>query len=288
VVDATGSMGDEMEFLKSELTDIVAATARANPGLQTRVGLTVYRDIGDEYVVRNFPLTGDVAALVRSLDAQSASGGGDYPEAVDQALESALQANWDPRAVKALVLVADAPPHDERAPAAWRNAMALRDQGVHIVPVAASGVGPAAEYLMRAMAAATQSRYLFLTDDSGVGNAHGEPAVDCYVVTRLDGLLRRVLTGLVVGRRIEPSPAEILRQVGDYDAASAAAPRSPASPARTAATCSSAGAVVRKGWRSAGRARARTKGPGGSAPGRAAGRPWLRIRRRRTAGCPPA
>ena len=59
--------------------------------------------------------------------------------------------------------------------------------------VAASGVADKAEYAMRAMAAATQSRYLFLTDDSGVGNPHAPPAIDCYLVTRLDALVRLAL-----------------------------------------------------------------------------------------------
>ena len=49
--------------------------------------------------------------------------------------------------------------------------------------------------LNAAMAALTQSRYLFLTDDSGIGNPHAAPAIDCYLVTRLDALLRH-LAGL--------------------------------------------------------------------------------------------
>ena len=69
---------------------------------------------------------------------------------------------------------------------------------------------------MRAAAAATQSRYLFLTDDSGVGDPHATPQVKCYVVTRLDGLLRRVLDGQISGRRIEPTISEVIRPVGPY------------------------------------------------------------------------
>lgn len=71
---------------------------------------------------------------------------------------------------------------------------------------------------MRAMAAATQSRYLFLTDDSGVGNPHAPPAIDCYLVTKLDALVRRVIDTQISGRRIEPEDQEIIRSVGKYDA----------------------------------------------------------------------
>ena len=70
---------------------------------------------------------------------------------------------------------------------------------------------------MRAAAAATQSRYLFLTDDSGVGNPHAPPEVDCYLVTRLDQAVRRVLDSQISGHRVEPSDGEVIRTVGLYD-----------------------------------------------------------------------
>src|SRR4051812_39649073 len=43
VVDTTGSMGDEMSYLKSELRAILADLARSHPGLDMRVGLIAYR-----------------------------------------------------------------------------------------------------------------------------------------------------------------------------------------------------------------------------------------------------
>jgi hypothetical protein len=217
VIDATGSMGDEMNFLKVELDSIVAALRERHPGLDLRLGLIVYRDVGDEYVVRQYAFSENVPAVQTLLSKQSAGGGGDYPEAVDQAMAAAVGAQWRDDAAKALVLVADAPPHDENIGATWRTALEARDKRIQIVPVAASGVADKAEFVMRAMAAVTQSRYLFLTDDSGVGNPHATPEVKCFVVTRLDALLRRVLDGIVSGRRIEPDNGEIIRRVGDYD-----------------------------------------------------------------------
>jgi hypothetical protein len=71
---------------------------------------------------------------------------------------------------------------------------------------------------MRAMGQITGGRYLFLTDDSGVGNPHAEPTVDCYVVTRLDSLVERVLNELVTGQREEPDGGDVIRIVGDYKA----------------------------------------------------------------------
>jgi Mg-chelatase subunit ChlD len=217
VVDATGSMGDEMEYLKRELASIMASLAERHPNVNTRIGLIVYRDNGDQYVVRDFPFTGDVQALVRQLEAQRADGGGDYPEAMDQALTRALDYPWRDEAVRSIVLVADAPPHDDRIAATWEQVQEARARRIQITPVAASGVGHRAEFVMRAAAAATQSRYLFLTDDSGVGDPHATPEVKCYVVTRLDSLLRRVLDSQISGRRIEPTDNEVIRTVGPYD-----------------------------------------------------------------------
>lgn len=218
VIDTTGSMGDEIRYLQAELRSIIAAITTKHRDLDIRIGFVFYRDEGDDYVTRTYAFDRNDARVQRALAQQSADGGGDYPEAMDQALIRAVGQDWRPDAVKSLLLVADAPPHDDKFAVAWQAAEAARARRIHITPVAASGVADAAEYAMRAMAAATQSRYLFLTDDSGVGNPHAPPAIDCYLVTRLDALLRRVIDSQISGRRIEPDKGEVIRSVGDYDA----------------------------------------------------------------------
>jgi len=217
VVDTTGSMTDELEYLKSELGAILADLDRDHPNLDIRVALVAYRDVGDVYVTRTFPFTSDIAQLRADLSQQRADGGGDYPEAVDQAMARAVALDWRSDAVRSILFVADAPPHAENVASSWRSAEVARAKRIHIVPVGASGVGPAAEYVMRGMAALTQSRYIFLTDDSGIGNPHAEPAVDCYLVTKLGSSIRRVLDSQISGRRVEPAKNEIIRTVGDYD-----------------------------------------------------------------------
>ncbi len=116
------------------------------------------------------------------------------------------------------MLVADAPPHDADIKATWNTALHSRVRGIHVVPLAASGVDPTAEFLMRAMGQLTGGRYLFLTDDSGVGNPHAEPMVDCYVVTPVNALVQRVLESLVSGTRVEPDGETVIRTVGNYQA----------------------------------------------------------------------
>lgn len=217
VLDSTGSMGDEIDFLKSELRSILGDIQQAYPGLDMRVGMVAYRDLGDDYVTRTDPFTPDFDLIQRSLARTRGEGGGDMPEAMDQALARAVGQSWRPDAVKSLLLVADAPPHDNLQGRAYAAAEAARARRIQIVPVAASGVDDRAEYFMRAVAAATQSRYIFLTDDSGIGNAHKEPDVDCYLVTQLATEIRRVLASQISGQRIEPIPGEVIRAVGEYD-----------------------------------------------------------------------
>lgn len=227
VLDTTGSMGDEISYLKSELRAILSSIKQAHPQLDMRIGLVFYRDTTDDYVTLSIPFTGDVNAAQRELQRQFASGGGDYPEAVDAAMNRAVNDfAWRPDAVKSMLWVADAPPHDDLVGKAWAAAEVARAKRIQIVPVAASGVAKEAEFMMRAMAAATQSRYLFLTDDSGVGMPHSKPAIDCYLVTKLDALVRRVLDSQISGRRIEPNAGEVIRAVGKYDAGKCVLPAS--------------------------------------------------------------
>jgi len=214
VLDTTGSMGDEMEFLQSEIVAIVDRVRRNAGNIDVNVGLIAYKDDGDEYVVRTYGMDGDVRTVRNQISALSAGGGGDTPEAVDRAMQTAEKLPWRRNAAKVVLLVADAPPHEEGLAATMTATSRLRSKGVQIVPLAASGVDDTAQYVMRTMAAMTQGRYVFLTDDSGVGNAHAEPSVGCYAVTRLDQLLTRILSSIVTGRRIESPQQDVIRTVG--------------------------------------------------------------------------
>lgn len=216
VIDATGSMGDELEYIKVELRSIAAKIERDFPGVDQRYGLVVYRDDGDDYVSRRFEFTSDLRALEKQLGKQRADGGGDHPEAMDAALADASQLRWrsDPATARMVFLVADAPPHDERVDATLHATDALRSQGVGIYPVAASGVAAEAEAVMRAAAVASGGQYLFLTDDSGVGNSHEEPHIPCYAVEPLREAMTRMVRSELAGTRVEADDRKAVRTVG--------------------------------------------------------------------------
>ncbi len=215
VVDTTGSMGDELGFLQTELSDIINSVTLQQSTIQ--IGFVFYRDNGDVYTVRSHEFSADLNSVQSALNQESANGGGDYPEAMDQALWAAVNANWRSDSRKVLFLIADAPPHGDRMRATWNAAEQARLKNIHIVPVAASGVAEDAEYIMRSTAALTNGRHLFLTDDSGFGSPHNEPDIECYIVTSLQLAMTNALNSLVTGGHFEPSANEIIRQVGNYN-----------------------------------------------------------------------
>ena len=203
VLDTTGSMGDELRYLQAEIDSIAKEIHRAFPSVDQRFALILYRDEGDEYVVRSFDFTGDLDGFRSTLAGQSASGGGDEPEAVHLALEQAERLSWrEGNTARVLFLVGDAPPHTPFAGRTLQAIQGLRRQGVRIYPVACSGSGIQAEYLFRAASLLTMAEYLFLTDHSGVGNAHAQPHTPQYQVEHLDRLMIRMIASELCGRRL--------------------------------------------------------------------------------------
>jgi Mg-chelatase subunit ChlD len=197
VVDATGSMGDEINYLKSELEDIVGRVQSSDNQEVIRLGMTFYRDHGDEYLVRNFDFKTDIKQIQADLNQQSAGGGGDFEEAVDEALDNAInQQQWSTTATtRLLFLILDAPPHHDlqRIKTMQKNIEAAAEKGIKIIPVVASGIDKNTEFLMRMTAQATNGTYVFLTDDSGVGNSHLKPTIGSYQVEYLNNLILRLI-----------------------------------------------------------------------------------------------
>ena len=194
LVDATGSMGDEISYLQTELRDVVTRTQAQVPAANVRLASVFYRDQGDEYLTRTQPFTTDIGQVEAFMRDQRADGGGDFPEAMDEALGVALQQSWSQEArCRLLFLVLDAPPHPEAAARIQALTRQAASQGIQLIPVAASGIDTSTEFLLRTLAQATNGTYVFLTDDSGIGNSHLQPTVGAYQVEYLNNLLVRLV-----------------------------------------------------------------------------------------------
>jgi hypothetical protein len=195
VVDATGSMGDEIEFLKLELEDVITSTMEKFGALRLRAGSVFYRDKGDEYLLRHTSFNEDLLKTLNFIKLQFSKGGGDYPEAVDDALARAIDSlHWNSHAgTKLLFLILDAPPHAEARERIQQLILQTASLGIRIIPVACSGTDKSTEFLLRSMALATNGTYTFLTNQSGIGLPHIEPTTDKYEIELLNSILKRII-----------------------------------------------------------------------------------------------
>ena len=212
MIDTTGSMWDELEYLQTELEDVITRVKNNNPNLTLRLSVNFYRDMEDTYIVRSYPFSANIDEELRALKAEYADGGGDYEEAVELALDDAVNKHeWSEDAVKLMFLVLDAPPHNRQD---VRDSLASSLQeavlkGIRVIPVASSGVDKTTEFLLRTFAMVTGGTYTFLTDDSGIGGSHITPTIGEYVVEQLCDLLVRLIDEYLTGVAADPVPATI-------------------------------------------------------------------------------
>lgn len=221
VLDVTGSMGDELSYLQTELEDVISRVAAANDGVKIEVALLFYRDDYDaeKFAYHDFVTVTEKEGLeiqLKNLRGQRADGGDDYPEAVDEALEMAMSKAWgDDTSTKIIFHLLDAPPHsnehnpqrnyEERFEKAVRTAA---EKGIRICPILCSGADTLCEYLVRQEAIYTGGTFIFVTDHSGIGGEHLDPNIPDAVVEKLNDLMVRVIDGYHTGVFAEPTPWE--------------------------------------------------------------------------------
>ncbi|WP_022931643.1 vWA domain-containing protein [Treponema bryantii] len=116
-IDATGSMKNDLDKLKTDMQPLLAELFGETPG--TRVGLLFYRDYGDTFKymdlpVKVFPFTSNFTSFSKNLNSVRIYGkeGGDIPEAVYEAMYAACEFySWRNTARKEIILIGDAEPH---------------------------------------------------------------------------------------------------------------------------------------------------------------------------------
>ena len=212
VVDITGSMGDELTFLKTELDDVIKKIAANDSQTVIKLALLFYRDNTDRVPFLYFDFT-DVTSsegLQKQLDGlnyQSAMGGGDYPEAVDEALELAVNKQWSTGATTKIIYhVLDAPLHTKSANKdRFANAVEIAaEKGIRICPILCSGADSTTEFSMREAAIHTGGTFIYVTDDSGIGNSHHDPNIPNVTVELLNSMLVRLTKGYHTGNFEDP------------------------------------------------------------------------------------
>ena len=108
-IDTTASMRDEIAVIKTSLPALVGEMAGEFHDL--RIGMVLFKDYHEEYLTRTIPFTRDWKGFNRSLQNLRASGGGDIPEAIYEALYDAItKFPWTAES-RVVLLISDAPPH---------------------------------------------------------------------------------------------------------------------------------------------------------------------------------
>jgi Mg-chelatase subunit ChlD len=202
LIDATGSMDDEIAKIQDTVFDVTTRIDVLPGRPEVRYGMVTYRDRDDTFVSRAYEFTPNVREFADNLDTVYADGGGDYPESLNEALHKAIHnLSWrEADTIKLIFLIADAPPHlDYAQDYDYAEEMEIAaQQGIKIFPIASSGLDDQGEYIFRQLAQFTQGRFIFLTyaDDSNAGPPGEETThhVDDYTVEHLDDLLVNLVT----------------------------------------------------------------------------------------------
>jgi hypothetical protein len=112
-VDTTASMGRLLDGARRTVWAIANHIRQSAPDADLHVGLVAYRDIGSDYVTRDFQLSNDLDAMYVELSSYRAEQGGDIPEDVAAGLYDAIyNMHWRDGAKKLIFLVGDAAPAD--------------------------------------------------------------------------------------------------------------------------------------------------------------------------------
>lgn len=110
--DLTGSMYAYHDVLKKKFNEICKVMFQIIPNL--RIGIIFYLDhgSGDVYVTKSQQLTVNIENLQNFIDSTPDGSGGDADEAVEDALNDALNMNWNEINTRSIVLFGDARAHE--------------------------------------------------------------------------------------------------------------------------------------------------------------------------------
>lgn len=140
-LDATGSMVEVIDAAKASVVDLVRRMRALAP--KFRVGLVTYDDGAEVRIA----LSTDEAAVEKEFKKVVAGGGGDPEEGVDKAIRLAMQQTkvaWSQKAMRVILVVGDAPPHEEDVPGLLRKIREGREDPMFESPVRIDTISTAA------------------------------------------------------------------------------------------------------------------------------------------------
>lgn len=195
------------------------ARSLRDSNVRIRVGLVEFKDRSDPFVTRVFPMPTNLGRFSEEVAGVEASGGGDTPESVNEALHVGIQQlAWsDASLAKLVFLVGDAPPHLDY-PQDFDYALEARaaaHRGIQVYTIAASGMDTLGQVIWRQVAQYTGATNLFVLR-GGAGPQSvgaGDPKSSCggtqtaYTSGNLDALALAKIEGAI--RSLERDPMRI-------------------------------------------------------------------------------
>jgi Mg-chelatase subunit ChlD/TolB-like protein len=165
LLDTTGSMGSEINQLKTTIETIHLNLSQSKELRPVRFGMVLYRDRGDDYVTKVVPLTENLRSFQTELNKVSADGGGDTPEDLQAALiDTVEKMNWETNSVKLAFVITDAPPQMYANQKTYKTtALEAKARAIKIHSIGTGGLPLQGEYILRQISQLTQGRYIFLT-----------------------------------------------------------------------------------------------------------------------------
>jgi Mg-chelatase subunit ChlD len=175
-LDTTGSMNGLIEGAKLKIWGICNQILNGRPMPLLKVGLVAFRDKGDDYVTKVYDLRDDLDEVYADVQTFTAAGGNDTPEAVNQALDDAVnKIKWstDKKTLRIVFLVGDAPPHmdypdDVKYPITCARAV---DRGI-LINTIQCGNDPDCTKYWKDIAEKANGSYVAIPQRGGVRDVH--------------------------------------------------------------------------------------------------------------------
>lgn len=166
LIDATGSMDDEIAQLTNNILYISEEIHKLPDDISVRYGLVSYKD--GSFPTQVWDFTSDVNQFQSQLAQLFTAGGAG--ETLNDGLDRALHAvQWrGDDTAKLIFLVGDEPPGVYENHPSYAKSMLLAGQaGIKVHPIASSGLDVQGEYIFRQIAQTTMGHFIFLTYDDG-------------------------------------------------------------------------------------------------------------------------
>ena len=216
IVDTTGSMGDDIDNARENMSDILANLAEKSADY--RVALIDYRDYpertndSEDYPSKvQLSFTNDNDRIKQAINNLDLGYGGDDEETLLSALMQASKLDWRKNARKIIIVLGDAPPHDPEPVSNYTYKQVLMEligsdigidfessderatEGLTLDMISVYSIGAdasdSAEDFFKKISGNTGGAYVGVEDASEVGDAIIDSIKQIEIITTVDAML---------------------------------------------------------------------------------------------------